>query len=115
MDHRHDYFFNVWREAIEKVKDSFAEAQLNQKKYYDQKTVEREFQVGDVIVLRDMRLRSKFEPRWLGPYTVTRKMGKLNYAIRMPERNRQSYETSTTTQKSERSATLADGREIRNS
>ena len=87
MDHRHDYFFNVWREAIEKAKDSFAEAQLNQKKYYDQKTVEREFQVGDVIVLRDMRLRSKFEPRWLGPYTVTRKMGKLNYAIRMPERN----------------------------
>jgi hypothetical protein len=34
-----------------------------------------------------MRLRSKFSPRWDGPYVVTRKMGSLNYTVRRETEN----------------------------
>ncbi len=87
VDDQHDHFFKIWREAIELAKESFANAQLNQKRYYDVDTSDREFSVGDSVVLRDMRLRSKFDPRWLGPYVVTRKLGRLNYVVRLHDRN----------------------------
>jgi hypothetical protein len=87
VDDRHDHFFKIWREAIELAKETFMKAQLNQKRYYDVDASEREFSVGDSVVLKDMRLRSKFDPRWLGPYVITRKLGRLNYVVRIHDMN----------------------------
>jgi hypothetical protein len=41
----------------------------------------------DICTLLHMRLRSKFSPRWDGPYVVTRKMGSLNYTVRRETEN----------------------------
>ncbi len=84
VDDQADHYFKLWRNAIEMAKETFRTAQLNQKRFYDvSKTKTREFTIGDYVVLKDMRLRSKFDPRWLGPYLVTRRMGNLNYAVKL--------------------------------
>ena len=57
VDYQHDYFFDIWRRSMELAKETFAKAQLNQKMYYDEGTSDREFKIGERVVLRDMSLR----------------------------------------------------------
>jgi len=76
-----DDYFKLWRDSIEIAKRNFKKAQKSQKKWYDKGTKDIIFQIGDTVLLRDMRLRSKFKPRWEGPYIVTRKISSLNYAV----------------------------------
>jgi hypothetical protein len=75
-----DDYFKLWRDSIEIARRNFKKAQKSQKKWYDKGTKDIIFQIGDTVLLRDMRLRSKFKPRWEGPYFLTRKKSSLNYA-----------------------------------
>ena len=44
------------------------------KKYHDQKIDNRDFMVGDLVLLFNSRLRlfsGKIKPKWTGPYLIT--------------------------------------------
>jgi IS30 family transposase len=81
IDNECDEYFRLWRESIEIARENFRKAQTSQKKWYDRGTKQVTYKIGDTILLRDMKLRSKLAPRWEGPYVVTRKLGQLNYAV----------------------------------
>ena len=54
-----------------------------QKVYHDKKVRVEDITIGNWVLLREMRAApKKFEPRWLGPYKVTKKLGRTNFAIR---------------------------------
>ena len=57
-------------------------AQGTQKAYYDRRVRQETINVGDWVLLRDMRLATKkFDPRWMGPFKVIRQLSDVNYAI----------------------------------
>ncbi len=77
-----DTFAANWRRAKEVSLQCLQDAQLIQKTHYDKRVREEEIKVGDWVLLREMRAATKkFEPRWLGPFKVTKQLGRANYAI----------------------------------
>jgi len=55
------------------------------KRYYDKPAKHREFEVGDTVYLYNPAVKkgvsTKFRRTWLGPWRVTEKKSRLNYAI----------------------------------
>ena len=80
-----DLYFECFRDITEKVMEELKQSQITQKKYYDRGNILKTFKEGDTVLLKEKRLRGKFEPRWLGPYIITRKLSSLNYAIKKPD------------------------------
>ena len=77
-----DPFESRWREAKELAIRCLQNAQGTQKAYYDRRVRQETINVGDWVLLRDMRLATKkFDPRWMGPFKVIRQLSDVNYAI----------------------------------
>lgn len=53
------------------------------KKYYDKKTTEKHFQVGDQVLLRNRTRKNKLSPLWLGPYIITKINSTENSTIKV--------------------------------
>ena len=60
-------------------------AQKNQKEYYDQRAKKTKLDPGDKVLLLLSSSTKKFLAQWQGPYSVTRRVGKVNYEIEMPD------------------------------
>ena len=77
------------REKIEKMKDIVHEnlttAQDRQKKWYDKRAREREFKMGDQVLVMLPTETNKLLAHWQGPYTVIKRMGRVNYKIDMSD------------------------------
>lgn len=54
------------------VKQNVSVAQVKQKRLYDQKSVDRKFEVGDKVLVLLPTPGSKLESKWFGPYSVIR-------------------------------------------
>ena len=82
------------REKMEKmtdlVKQNLEEAQKSQKYWYDRNARHREFQAGDLVLVLLPTSTSKLMAQWQGPYQVIRRVGKVDYRIKMHDR-RQKY------------------------
>ena len=77
---------NRMEAAKEIVEENARAAQAKQKEYYDQKTRELNLQPGDKVLLLLPSRTKKFVAQWQGPYKVTRRTGKVNYEIQMPDK-----------------------------
>ena len=68
------------------VKANVSEAQKRQKKQYDAKHQQALFEVGQVVLVKNMKKMSKkgdkMEPNWTGPYEVAECVGNNNYRLR---------------------------------
>ena len=72
----------MWREAQRIAKENIVEAQAKQKYYYDRNTKLKGYQIGDLILLKEMHnAPGKCNMRWEGPYRVTEKKSVVNYRI----------------------------------
>ena len=70
-------------------------AQARQKAYFDQSRIERSFEEGEYVLLNTKNLtlkndqgtvaRAKLLPKYIGPYRVLRKVGKVAYELELPE------------------------------
>ena len=61
-------------------------AQVKMKAQYDQKSVDRQFEVGDqVLMLIPQQRQSSLSAGFCGPYPVIRKAGSRNYVISVPD------------------------------
>lgn len=74
------------------VRENITDAQDRQKRWYDQNTVEREFQVDDKVLVLLPTATNKLLAQWQGPYTIVQKMGKVTYVVHMYDR-RKSHRT----------------------
>ena len=59
--------------------------QKKQKEYYDQRAKKTKLDPGDNGLLLLPSSTKKFLAQWQGPYSVTRRVGKVNYEIEMPD------------------------------
>ena len=64
------------------VHENIQKSQAKQKRFYDQKSSHRKFQIGDKVLVLLPTPGSKLESKWQGPYTVTNVFHNgLNYEL----------------------------------
>ena len=84
---------NSWDQA----RNALQISQAHQKKYYDLKRIDHQYNVGDMVYLstkreKDFKLirfnsksgNDKFVPRYLGPFIITRKVSSHAYVLDLP-------------------------------
>ena len=71
------------------VKQNLQHAQDSQKTWYDKNARNRQLQPGDHVLVLLPTSTNKLLAEWQGPYVVTRRIGKVNYEIHMPNRRKQ--------------------------
>ena len=79
-------------EAIKKFRQRIKTAQSRQKSYADKKTRPLEFEVGDKVFLKTSPVRGitrfckrgKLGPRYIGPFEILDKVGKVAYRLALP-------------------------------
>ena len=80
------------REKLEKmselVQENLTRAQQQQKRWYDQTAREREFTSGDQVLVLLPTSTSKLLAQWQGPYSVVKRVGKVNYKVDMCDRRK---------------------------
>ena len=73
-----------------RAEENVAKAQQSQQKYANQHRKDVEFEVGQKVWLStaDLRLKMKITPkltpRWIGPFSIKRKLSPLNYELELP-------------------------------
>src|ERR1051325_1040388 len=79
-------------EAVKMIREKMRISQSRQKSYHDKRRKDLEFQEGDHVFLRvtpttgvGRALKSKkLTPRFIGPYQITSKVGKVAYRVALP-------------------------------
>jgi hypothetical protein len=79
-------------EKVHVIKERMSAAQSRQKSYADNRRRPLEFEVGDHVFLKVSPMRGvmrfgkkgKLSPRFVGPFEITRRIGRLAYRIALP-------------------------------
>lgn len=73
---------------IHLIKENVERAQTKQKRYYDQKRKQTNFQVGDVVWVRahplskaEDGIMAKLSAKWKGPAKIEKCLGPVNYVV----------------------------------
>ena len=83
-------FIENIEQTIQKAKTCLKDAQHRQKKHYDAKHRDLQFQVGDNVWLNSKNIpisdigTRKLYPLWLGPFPVIDKVGQVSYQLEIP-------------------------------
>jgi transposase InsO family protein len=83
-------FVQRMRHLLKQATECLKQTQQRQKLYADKHRVDVEFAVGDRVLLSSKNLKfkygtSKLLPRWMGPFEILRRVGKLAYKLQLPE------------------------------
>ena len=81
------------KEGVAQARENLRIAQSRQKSYIDKRRRDLEFKVGDYVYLKVSPLRGtirfhvkgKLAPRYVGPYRICQRVGKLAYKLELPE------------------------------
>ena len=79
--------------AIQQIRQRIETAQSRQKSYADTRRRPLEFSVGDSVFLRVAPMKGvmrfgkkgKLSPRYVGPYLISRRVGKVAYELELPQ------------------------------
>ncbi len=71
------------QDTCELASQELAKVQLRNQGYYNRKTRDRTFQVGEKILLLLPTVHNKMGLQWKGPYSVVKKVSNLDYQIKM--------------------------------
>ena len=72
----------------ELVRENLEQAQESQKSWYDKNARSRHFQPGDQVLVLLPTSSHKLLAEWQGPYAVTKRVGKVDYEVRMTDRRK---------------------------
>jgi hypothetical protein len=87
-------FIKVSEEKIAKVRENMRIAQSRQKSYADKRRRALKFDVGDYVYLKvspihrthRFQVHGKLMPRYIGPYSILKRIGIVAYKLKLPER-----------------------------
>ena len=65
------------------MKENLENARQAQKAWYDRHTREREFQAGEQVLVLLPTSSNKLLAEWQRPYQVVKRVGKVNYEIKI--------------------------------
>ncbi len=77
-------------QACQLAQTHLAESQAKMKTRFDHKSVVREFQPGDLVLVLLPVPGASLQAKFAGPYKVEEKLSDTNYVIRTPDRRRKS-------------------------
>ncbi len=83
-------FTEAWQNNLARAKQMLQAAQSRQKAYADRHRRELSFEEGDKVLLstKNLGLKTtgtpKLLPRWVGPFSVTERIGELAYRVELP-------------------------------
>lgn len=88
-------------ESIQLIRDRLRAAQSRQKSYADKRRSNLEFSVGDSVLLKvspwkgviRFRKRGKLGPRFIGPFKIIARVGKVAYRLELPPELSQIHNT----------------------
>ncbi|KAJ9560649.1 hypothetical protein OSB04_005809 [Centaurea solstitialis] len=88
-------------ESVQLIRDRLRTAQSRQKSYADKRRSDLEFAVGDKVLLKvspwkgviRFRKRGKLGPRFIGPFVVVARVGKVAYRLELPPELSQIHNT----------------------
>ncbi len=79
--------FKILQETYSMVKENNSEARSQQKKYFDKKTKEKKFEVGDKVLVEfnniPIGINKKFWKNWKGVFTVSKVTSPTNLEVRL--------------------------------
>uniref|UniRef100_A0A3B1K8B9 Gypsy retrotransposon integrase-like protein 1 n=1 Tax=Astyanax mexicanus TaxID=7994 RepID=A0A3B1K8B9_ASTMX len=76
--------------ACQAAKTALCSVQGKMKQHYDRKTVPRQFQPGDKVLVLLPLLGSSLSAKFSGPYVIQQKLSETDYVVKTPDRNRKS-------------------------
>ena len=80
------------REVLETAKSNLTAAQKKQKQHYERKCSKPgAYQVGTKVLMKDFTRKKKgvkLDPKWLGPYSITKCLGKGLYMLKADDNPR---------------------------
>ena len=80
------------REKMEKmteiVKEKLTSSQRVQKQWYDRNSRDRTFDPGNQVLILLPTSSNKLLAQWQGPYEIIKKMGKLDYMVKLHDRRK---------------------------
>ncbi len=90
LNKSHSQFTEARKKQLENVKANIVIAQARQKQQYDRKHCNLEaFKVGSIVLKKDFlrrkRAHGKFDPKWVGPYIITKFLGRGLYTLELVE------------------------------
>jgi hypothetical protein len=85
-------FVEEAEEQVHAIQKNMAAAQARQKSYADKRRKPIEFEVGDHVylkvspmrVMKRFGIKRKLEPRYVGPYRIIEKSGRVAYKLSLP-------------------------------
>ncbi|KAJ9560610.1 LOW QUALITY PROTEIN: hypothetical protein OSB04_005770, partial [Centaurea solstitialis] len=88
-------------ESIQLIRERLKAAQSRQKSYADKRRSDLEFCVGDKVLLKvspwkgviRFRKRGKLGPRFIGPFVIVARVGKVAYRLELPPELSQIHDT----------------------
>ena len=75
-------------ELKELVRINMEQSQNAQKTWYDRNARRREFLPGDQVLILPPTSTNKLLAEWQGPYPITKRIGQVNYEVRMTDRRK---------------------------
>ncbi|XP_069176776.1 uncharacterized protein [Procambarus clarkii] len=76
--------FSAWEMATKTLENT----QKAIKSRYDRRTKQKEFQVGDLVLVCTPTITGSLSARFVGPYPVVKKVTNLNYLLSTPDRRK---------------------------
>ena len=76
-------------ELRDTVAVNLQQSQNFQKTWYDQNACNQEFNPGDEVLVLLPTSTNKLLAKWQGPYTITRRVGQVNYEVQMSDKRKQ--------------------------
>jgi hypothetical protein len=82
-------FLSERAQMFKNAQEALVHAQEAQRRWYNSKRSSRHYAIGDLVILKSTNIKTKrpckkLDARYLGPFPITAKIGKLSYRIELP-------------------------------
>lgn len=85
-------WFPTYNQFERRSKDcrNYPQSQLTQKRWYDHTARTRSFKPGDQVFVLFPTSTNKLEAKWQGPYLVEKRVGKVDYHVKIHDRKKEN-------------------------